>query len=103
MVLERDQKKVRTFIDNNVIKSLIYTTYKRALSSKIINRVKNTTRCVAAVDSAVSGNYFPATYQGEAHDSKTTSIPVGTANDEVMRSVATDRFPLAGVPDAARR
>ena len=58
---------------------------------------------MAAVDSAASGNYFPATYRGEAHDSETTSIPVGTANDEVMRSVATDRFPLAGVPAGARR
>ena len=90
------------FIDNNVIKSLLYPTYKQALSSKIINRVKKTTRCVAAVDSAASGNYFPASYTGEAHDSKTTSIPVGTANDNVMRSVATDQFPLKGVPVNAR-
>ena len=58
---------------------------------------------MAAVDSAASGNYFPALYTGEAHDSKTTSIPVGTANDNVMRSVATDRFPLKGVPADARR
>ena len=58
---------------------------------------------MAAVDSAASGNYFPALYRGEAHDSKTTSIPVGTANDEVMQSIATDRFPLKGVPEDTRR
>ena len=63
--------------------------YKQALSSKIINHVKKTIRCVTAVDLAAC-NYFPTLYKGEAHDSMAKWIPVGTANDNVMQSIATD-------------
>ena len=53
---------------------------------------------MAAVDLAASGNYFQALYKGKAHDSMAQSIPVNTANNNVMQSVATDQFPLQGIP-----
>ena len=53
---------------------------------------------MTAVDSAASGKFFPVLYKGEAHDSMAQLIPVGTTNDNVMYSVATDQFPLQGIP-----
>ena len=51
---------------------------------------------------AASNHYFPASNKGEAHGTNHTSVPVSTASGAIMRSVASDRFPLAGVPPAAR-
>ena len=56
----------------------------------------------AAVDSAASGNYFTATYHSEQPDSGVQGLLVGTANDNIMQSVGTDRFVLPGLPSPAR-
>ena len=55
----------------------------------------------AAVDSAASNNYFPIDFDG-GHHQDIGGDPVGTAGGVVMRSVATDRFQLAGAPAGAR-
>ena len=57
---------------------------------------------IAAVDSGASDNYFPATFTGENHRCPTISHAVGTANGNIMRSVATDRFTMPGVPSTGR-
>ena len=54
----------------------------------------------AAVDSAASNNYFPIDFDG-GHHKDIGGDPVGTAGGVVMRSVATDRFQLAGAPAGA--
>ena len=54
----------------------------------------------AAVDSAASNNYFPIDFNG-GHHQNVGGDPVGTAGGIVMRSVATDRFQLAGAPAGA--
>ena len=56
----------------------------------------------AAVDSAASNNYFPITYIGEEPRVSHNTETVGTANGALMRSVATDRFTMVGVPKEAR-
>ena len=56
----------------------------------------------AALDSAASDHYFPASYKGEAHSSGGVTVPVRTANNSIMRSVATDCFPAGNIPAAAR-
>ena len=56
----------------------------------------------AFLDSAASDNYFPASYKGELHDATARPVPVRTANNSIMHSVATDCFPMVHVPPAAR-
>ena len=54
------------------------------------------------MDSGASDNYFPATFTGENHRCPTISHAVGTANGNIMRSVATDRFTMPGIPRTGR-
>ena len=56
----------------------------------------------AAMDSGASNHCFPDSYRGEAHDSSRNSVPIGTANDTVMKSTAADRIILPGILAAAR-
>ena len=59
---------------------------------------------VAAIDSAASNNYFPASYIGEDHCSTQGMMSdiVGTANGSNMESVASNRYIMDGVPAAAQ-
>lgn len=56
----------------------------------------------AALDSAASDHYFPASFIGDNHAENTQPTAVGTASGNVMRSVATDVFPMGDIPKAAR-
>ena len=68
----------------------------------ISNLARTKEKIKAVVDSGASDHYWPVTYKGEAHSTKCTPTPVGTANGATIRSVATNRFPMEGVPAGAR-
>ena len=70
-------------------------------TSSLASTKHKTTKVI--IDSGASDNYFPASYNDEAHDDNITPESVGNANGTIMKSVASDRFILEGVPDAARK
>ena len=57
---------------------------------------------LAAVDSAASGHYLPADFDGGNHKTNTASSIVHTANGGTMKSVATDSFVLSGDVDGEK-
>ena len=57
---------------------------------------------LAAVDSAASGHYLPADFDGGNHKTDTASSIVHTANGGTMKSVATDSFVLSGDVDGEK-
>ena len=42
----------------------------------------------AAIDSGVSGNYYPSEYEGKIHNPLTQKVTVGCANDAAIKSKA---------------
>lgn len=66
--------------------------------ASIVNQPK-----YGAVNLATSFNYFPWLYLGNAHDPSKQGIPIGTTNNRLMQSVATDIIQLAQLPLEARR
>ena len=92
-------KKIFVYVDsNNKLNSKVKPQHK-ILSVSNLARTKE--KIEAVVDPGASDNYWPDTYRGEAHNTNCTSTPVGTANGATIQLVATDRFPMAGVPAGA--
>ena len=92
-------RSVRCFIRNGktyikLTKELTPSTTALATINNNNNIVQKQNRMIAAVDSAASDHYFPATYQGEAPTLDAPKYVVGTASRTSMKSVVADRFPL---------
>ena len=46
------------------------------------------------MDSAASDHYFPTWFRGNNHNPNNNGSPVGTANSNIMTSVASDEFDI---------
>lgn len=57
------------------------------MARDILNRKKIQ---LAAIDSGVSGHYYPEDIMGKAHDPKTSPICVRCGNSDVMNLLAED-------------
>ena len=76
-------------------------TYSQQKQLALSSTVTTTATVDAAIDLAASDTYFPAWYNGCKHNASAPSTCVGTANDSVMRSVATNVIHLDGIPESA--
>ena len=81
---------------------LLHAYLSKNAALRTTNIATNHATVEAAVDSTASDTYFPAWYQGYDHNNTPNDTCVGTANNSIMGSVATNTIHLDGIPEAAR-